>query len=128
MVTGVIDLVFEHGGRFYVADYKSNLLGRRFDDYAPQALRGAMLARRYDLQYLLYTLALHRWLATRLADYDPARHLGGVYYLFLRGMRPETGPDRGVFFAPPEPALIDALDKQALPWGDAAPAAAEGLA
>jgi exodeoxyribonuclease V beta subunit len=87
-----------------------------------------MLARRYDLQYLLYTLALHRWLATRLPDYDPARHLGGVYYLFLRGMHPQTGPDRGVFFAPPEPALIDALDKQALPWGDAAPAAAEGLA
>ncbi|WP_462329609.1 exodeoxyribonuclease V subunit beta [Thiohalocapsa halophila] len=128
MVTGVIDLVFEHGGRFYVADYKSNLLGTRFDDYAPQALREAMLARRYDLQYLLYTLALHRWLATRLPDYDPARHLGGVYYLFLRGMRPETGPDRGVFFAPPEPALIDALDKQALPWGDAARAAAEGPA
>ncbi|MGD9409040.1 MAG: exodeoxyribonuclease V subunit beta, partial [Thiohalocapsa sp.] len=120
MVTGVIDLVFEHDGRFFVADYKSNLLGRRFDDYAPAALEAAMLARRYDLQYLLYTLALHRWLATRLPDYDPARHFGGVYYLFMRGMRPETGPGRGVFFTRPEPSLIDALDEQVLPWGDAA--------
>ncbi|MBK1632941.1 exodeoxyribonuclease V subunit beta [Thiohalocapsa halophila] len=120
MVTGVIDLVFEHEGRFFVADYKSNLLGRRFDDYAPQALGEAMLTRRYDLQYLLYTLALHRYLATRLPGYDPQHHLGGVYYLFLRGMRPETGPTRGVFFARPAREIITALDEQVLPWGDAA--------
>ncbi len=120
MVTGVIDLVFERAGRFYVADYKSNLLGRRFDDYAPAALGAAMLARRYDLQYLLYTLALHRYLRARLSEYDPGRHLGGVYYLFLRGMRPETGPNRGVFFARPEPDLIALLDRQVFPWGDAA--------
>ncbi|WP_295886604.1 exodeoxyribonuclease V subunit beta [uncultured Thiohalocapsa sp.] len=124
MVTGVIDLVFEHAGRYYVADYKSNLLGSRFDDYAPAALREAVLARRYDLQYLLYTLALHRYLATRLPDYDPARHLGGVYYLFLRGMRPQTGPARGVFFTQPEPGLIHALDTQVLPWGHAVQRAA----
>lgn len=124
MVTGVIDLVFEHAGRFYVADYKSNLLGPRFDDYAPAALREAVLARRYDLQYLLYTLALHRYLTTRLPDYDPAHHLGGVYYLFLRGMRPQTGPARGVFFTQPEPGLIHALDTQVLPWGHSARRAA----
>jgi exodeoxyribonuclease V beta subunit len=118
MVTGVIDLVFEHDGRFFVADYKSNLLGRRFDDYAPDALRQAVLARRYDLQYLLYTLALHRYLATRIPDYAYERHLGGVFYLFLRGMRPETGPARGVFFTRPAPALIAALDAQVFRWRD----------
>jgi exodeoxyribonuclease V beta subunit len=120
MVTGVIDLVFEHAGRYYVADYKSNLLGKRFDDYAPEALVGGMLARRYDLQYLLYTLALHRYLGMRLPGYDYARHLGGVFYLFLRGMRPDTGPGRGVFFTQPPRGLIDALDRQALPWGEGA--------
>ena len=120
MVTGVIDLVFEHAGRYYVADYKSNLLGKRFDDYAPEALVGAMSARRYDLQYLLYTLALHRYLGMRLPGYDYARHLGGVFYLFLRGMRPDTGPGRGVFFTQPPRGLIDALDRQALPWGEGA--------
>jgi exodeoxyribonuclease V beta subunit len=118
MVTGVIDLVFEHGGRFYVVDYKSNLLGTRFDDYAPESLRAAMLARRYDLQYLLYTLALHRYLGTRVPRYDCTRHLGGVFYLFLRGMRPDTGPDRGVFFTRPPQRLIEALNRQVLPWGD----------
>ncbi len=119
MVTGVIDLVFEHDGRFYVVDYKSNLLGRRFDDYAPQALTEAMLGRRYDLQYLLYTLALHRYLGTRLPGYDYAHHIGGVLYLFLRGMRPATGPERGVFHTRPPWGLIDALDRQILPWGGA---------
>jgi exodeoxyribonuclease V beta subunit len=119
MVTGVIDLVFEHDGRFFVADYKSNLLGRRFDDYAPDALHGAVLARRYDLQYLLYTLALHRYLKTRLPDYRYEQHLGGVFYLFLRGMRPETGPARGVFHTRPAASLIAALDEQVFRWGDA---------
>jgi exodeoxyribonuclease V beta subunit len=118
MVTGVIDLVFEHDGRFYVADYKSNLLGRRFDDYAPDALHRAVLARRYDLQYLLYTLALHRYLATRLPDYAYERHMGGVFYLFLRGMRPETGPARGVFCTRPDAALIGALDERVFRWAD----------
>jgi exodeoxyribonuclease V beta subunit len=121
MVTGVIDLVFEHDGRFYVADYKSNLLGRRFDDYAPDALGAAILARRYDLQYLLYTLALHRYLGSRLPGYDYARDLGGVFYLFLRGMRPETGPGRGVFFTRPPQALIETLDRRLFPWGGASP-------
>jgi len=120
MVTGVIDLVFEHDGRFFVADYKSNLLGPRFDDYAPAALGSAMLERRYDLQYLLYTLALHRYLGSRLPGYDYERHLGGVFYLFLRGMRPRTGPERGVFFARPPLGLIETLDRKIFPWGDAA--------
>src|SRR5690606_11961045 len=62
MITGVIDLVFEHEGRFYIADYKSNYLGSSLEDYAPGRLRRAMLERRYDLQAVLYVLALHRYL------------------------------------------------------------------
>jgi exodeoxyribonuclease V beta subunit len=112
MVNGVIDLVFEYGGRFHIADYKSNFLGGRFADYAPDRLRAAVHERRYDLQYLLYTLALHRYLRRRLRGYDYERHFGGVYYLFLRGMRPETGPGCGVFFDRPDRELVLALDRQ----------------
>jgi exodeoxyribonuclease V beta subunit len=112
MVNGVIDLVFEHRGRFHIADYKSNFLGGRFADYDGDRLRASVYERRYDLQYLLYTLALHRYLRRRLADYDYERHFGGVHYLFLRGMRPETGPRCGVFFDRPALNLVNALDKQ----------------
>jgi exodeoxyribonuclease V beta subunit len=112
MVTGIIDLVFEHAGRYFIVDYKSNFLGGQFADYERPRLEQAVYERRYDLQYLLYTLALHRYLRRRLADYDHTRHFGGIYYLFLRGMRPETGPECGVYFARPEVALLDALDRE----------------
>ena len=120
MVTGIIDLVFEHEGRFYIADYKSNFLGGQFVDYERPGLEQAVYERRYDLQYLLYTLALHRYLCQRLRGYDYARHFGGVYYLFLRGMRPESGPACGVYFHRPDPALVETLDRQVfLPAGTA---------
>ena len=112
MVTGIIDLVFGHEGRFYIADYKSNFLGGQFGDYEPPGLEQSVFERRYDLQYLLYTLALHRYLRQRLRGYDYERHFGGIYYLFLRGMRPESGPACGVYFDRPELALVEALDRQ----------------
>jgi exodeoxyribonuclease V beta subunit len=112
MVTGIIDLVFEHEGRFYIADYKSNFLGGQFGDYERPGLVQSVYERRYDLQYLLYTLALHRYLRQRLRGYDYARHFGGIYYLFLRGMRPVSGPACGVYFDRPELALVEALDRQ----------------
>lgn len=112
MITGFIDLVFEHEGRFYIADYKSNLLGLRLSDYAPEALKKAMFDRRYDLQYLLYILALHRYLQQRMPHYHYDQHMGGAYYLFLRGMRPEHGARYGVFFDLPPHSLIDELDQR----------------
>ena len=110
MVTGVIDLVFEHGCRYYLADYKSNLLGRTLEDYTAERLGKEIRARRYDLQYLLYTLALHRHLRQRLRGYDYDRDFGGVYYLFLRAMRPEHGARYGIFFTRPERELVEELD------------------
>lgn len=110
MINGVIDLVFEHDGRFYIADYKSNLLGSTLADYAPQRLRRAMLDRRYDLQYLLYILALHRYLQQRLPGYDYSQHMGGAVYLFLRALRPANGSAYGVFHDLPPAALIERLD------------------
>ena len=108
MLKGFIDLVFRVDGRYYIADYKSNHLGDSLADYHSEALDNAMLEHRYDLQYQLYTLALHRLLEQRLPDYDPAEHLGGVFYLFLRGMR--AGEQSGVFYRPANIELTLALD------------------
>jgi exodeoxyribonuclease V beta subunit len=108
---GFIDLVFESGGRFYLVDYKSNWLGPEPAAYRPERLAEAMAREAYVLQYLIYTVALHRYLRLRVADYDYQRHFGGVYYLFLRGMDPALGSACGVFRDRPTPALVAALDE-----------------
>jgi len=107
---GFIDLVFEHEGRFYIADYKSNHLGHEPNQYQGEALQNAMLSHSYPLQYLIYSLALHRHLKQRLPDYDPEKHFGGVYYLFLRGMQPEWS-QTGVYFDRLDRALLEAVDQ-----------------
>jgi exodeoxyribonuclease V beta subunit len=106
---GFIDLVFTHAGRWYVLDWKSNWLGDTPEDYAAPRLAAAMRESLYDLQYRLYTVALHRHLAARLPGYDYERHFGGVYYLFVRGMNPSRGAATGVFFDRPARADVDAL-------------------
>jgi exodeoxyribonuclease V beta subunit len=108
---GYLDLVFEHEGRWYVADYKSNDLGPRSADYEPARLARAMVAHHYVLQYHLYVLAVHRWLQATLPGYDYERHFGGVLYLFLRGMRPEHPRGTGVFFDRPPARLVEALER-----------------
>ncbi|MFP3342933.1 exodeoxyribonuclease V subunit beta [Halomonas sp. SIMBA_159] len=107
MLKGFIDLAFEHQGRFYVLDWKSNYLGPNDSAYEPEALRHALLAKRYDLQATLYLLAMHRLLKARLPDYDPHQHLGGSMTVFLRGSR---SPGRGVVGEPAPVELIEALD------------------
>jgi exodeoxyribonuclease V beta subunit len=107
MLKGFIDLVFEHEGRYHVADYKSNWLGPNDDAYTAQAMRDAILDHRYDLQYALYLFALHRFLRARLADYDYDTHVGGAAYVFLRGLGALT---RGVHTERPPRALVDELD------------------
>ncbi|MBO3277686.1 exodeoxyribonuclease V subunit beta [Pseudomonas schmalbachii] len=107
MLKGFIDLVFEHEGRYYVADYKSNWLGADEAAYDREAIRGALLAHRYDLQYVLYLFALHRLLQARLADYDYDRHVGGALYLFLRGSQSAT---QGLHWEKPPKQLMDELD------------------
>lgn len=111
LMTGSIDLVFEIDGRYFIADYKSNLLGLTMDDYGPVALSEAMAERRYDLQLLIYSIALHRYLKQRLPDYRYENHFGGCFYLFLRGMRIETGYQFGSYFNRPDLQLIEGLDQ-----------------
>ncbi|XHA15786.1 exodeoxyribonuclease V subunit beta [Citrobacter farmeri] len=110
MLKGFIDLVFRHNGRYYLLDYKSNWLGENSSAYTPQAMATAMQAHRYDLQYQLYTLALHRYLRHRIADYDYERHFGGVIYLFLRGVDSEQ-PQQGIYTTRPSEELIARMDE-----------------
>jgi exodeoxyribonuclease V beta subunit len=119
-LVGSIDLVLRApDGRFAVVDYKTNWLGSPDEPltlwhYRPSSLMAAMQSSHYVLQGLLYTVALHRYLGWRLRDYDPGRHLGGIHYLFLRGMAgPATpsvdGSRVGVFGWTPEAALVEDL-------------------
>ena len=103
MLTGFIDLVFEHDGRYWVLDYKSNGL----PDYQAATLNNAVLDKRYDVQYVLYLLALHRLLSSRLPNYDYERHIGGAVYVFLRGVQSEGA---GVHHMKPPYSLIQQLD------------------
>jgi exodeoxyribonuclease V beta subunit len=104
MLTGFMDLVFEHQGRFWIMDYKSNKL----QAYDEPSLTQAILDKRYDVQYVLYTLALHRLLRSRLNDYSYEQHIGGAVYYFLRGV---DEPTQGLHIMRPPLALIEALDK-----------------
>ena len=96
MLKGFIDLVFEFEGRYYLVDWKSNLLGTRVEDYGPAALAGEIRRRHYYFQYQLYTAALDRYLRLRLPRYRYDQHFGGVYYLFLRGIDPAR-PGFGIY-------------------------------
>ena len=108
-LTGAIDLVFRHDGRWYLVDYKSNHLGDRPSDYGPDALAREMASRHYFLQSHLYAVALRRFLRWRLPAGAADAAFGGTYYLFLRGM---TGPDAtgGIWFDRPPDGVLQALD------------------
>ncbi|ESP90370.1 exodeoxyribonuclease V subunit beta [Pseudoalteromonas luteoviolacea] len=111
MLKGFIDLIFRWQGKYFVLDYKSNYLGDELHDYNDENLWSAMTSHQYHLQYLIYSVALHRLLKYRLADYSIQTHLGGVYYLFLRAL-PEGG---GVYFnelTEQELLSLDALFEQ----------------
>ncbi len=116
-LTGSIDSVLRihsaGGPRFVVVDYKTNRLGPAeltLDHYDEPAMVAEMMRTHYPLQAILYCVALHRFLAARLPDYDPVRHLGGVGYLFVRGMGgPGTGDGRGVFSWFPPAGLVTEL-------------------
>ncbi|MDD2724316.1 MAG: exodeoxyribonuclease V subunit beta [Methylovulum sp.] len=103
-LTGFIDLICAYQGRFYVMDYKTNAL----PDYQPATLTEAMREHNYGLQYWLYTVVLHRYLQTRLPNYDFDQHVGGVRYLFVRGMQPEVAMS-GVYDDKPDLPRVEAL-------------------
>jgi exodeoxyribonuclease V beta subunit len=122
-LTGSVDVVMrvpvDGETRYLTVDYKTNWLGGydvplTADAYQPEVLDAAMGHSDYPLQALLYSVVQHRYLRWRLPDYDPARHLGGVLYLYLRGMcGPATpvvdGSPCGVFSWRPPVGLVEDL-------------------
>ena len=108
MLKGFIDLTFVWDNQYFILDYKSNHLGMELDDYLTPSMEQAMSEHRYDIQLVLYTLALHRLLKLRINDYSYDEHIGGGYYLFLRGMN--ANGTQGQFFHKPDRNLIEALD------------------
>ncbi|HEY0065568.1 MAG TPA: exodeoxyribonuclease V subunit beta [Telluria sp.] len=110
MLKGFADLVFEHEGRYWVLDYKSNSLGAGDAAYTKAAMANGMAAHRYDIQGALYMLALHRLLRSRLGEaYQPQAQLGGAIFLFLRGIANTS--THGCYLLEPDLALLDALDR-----------------
>lgn len=109
MLKGYIDLVVEHEGRYWVIDYKSNKLGANDLAYQGLALRDNMLKHRYDLQGMIYLLALHRLLRQRLNDYyDPSHHLGGALFYYLRGV---NHPGQSVLAMRPSQDMLELFDR-----------------
>ena len=125
-LSGSIDVVLRvpdgaDGHRYLVVDYKTNKLGNPDQpltalDYTQPLMSDAMLHSHYPLQALLYSVVLHRYLRWRQPGYDPERHLGGILYLYVRGM---CGPDTpeiggvpcGVFTWRPPAAMIVELSE-----------------
>ncbi len=120
LMNGKVDLVFEHGGRFHVLDYKGNRLddggeprkSAYVSNYAPARLELAMDHSHYRFQALLYTVAIDRYLRQRVSNYERGKHLGETIYLFVRaaGIAPEISPSAGIWAHRFDDALIDAVD------------------
>jgi exodeoxyribonuclease V beta subunit len=106
-MNGKIDLFFEHNGKYYILDWKSNFLGNSLEFYGEDAVKAAMYENNYNLQYLIYTVALTKYLKLRKPDFDYDTHFGGVIYLFLRGVRAEG--QTGIYYSKPEGKLIEQI-------------------
>jgi exodeoxyribonuclease V beta subunit len=110
---GFIDLVFEHRGRYWIVDWKSNHLGDSEAGYDRASMEAAMDEHGYALQSLIYCVALHRYLRGRITGYDYDRHFGASLYLFIRGVRPQWRDGKrpaGVHRDRPPRALIERFD------------------
>ena len=104
VMNGKIDLFFEHEGKYYILDWKSNFLGNSLEFYGDNSVKNAMYENNYNLQYLIYTVALTKYLQLRKPDFDYDTHFGGVIYLFLRGVRAEG--QTGIYYTKPAKELI----------------------
>jgi exodeoxyribonuclease V beta subunit len=111
-IKGFIDLIFMYKGKFYIVDWKSNLIGKDINHYKEEHLIPIMQNDYYILQYHLYTLALHKYLKNRLPDYDYEKDFGGVFYIFLRGINKTKGHDYGIFRDRPKKELILEMERE----------------
>lgn len=105
LMKGFIDLLFMVGDRYYIIDWKSNLL----EFYTQDNIESEMSLHNYYLQYHIYTLALHRYLKWRMGSiYSYDKNFGGVFYIFVRGIS-QNG--NGIFYDLPDSSVINNMDK-----------------
>ena len=109
MMNGLIDLFVEHAGIYYILDWKSNYLGDALEDYAADKLAAAMNESNYHLQYLIYCVAVRKYLASVKSDFDYEKDFGGVIYLFLRGVRADR--DTGIYHFRPSTDQLDKMEE-----------------
>ncbi|QCI26872.1 exodeoxyribonuclease V subunit beta [Buchnera aphidicola (Thelaxes californica)] len=110
IVTGFIDLIFELNNKFFIVDYKTNWLGDNYADYNNKNIEKTMINHRYDVQYHLYGIVLHKYLKQRITKYSIKKNFGGIFYLFLRGMDINHN-NQSIFYIPPNIKLMKKLNK-----------------
>lgn len=110
-LTGFVDLLFRHDGRYFIADWKSNRRNGTQADFDQSGLLEEMSTHHYWLQYLIYTVAVHQYLSRTLPGYSYAKHFGGIYYVFLRGVdgQEQNGHTNGIYYDLPPLDLINDL-------------------
>ncbi len=108
VMNGKVDLFFEHNNKYYILDWKSNYLGDNIVYYEPQLLRTAMSESNYHLQYLIYTVAVKKYLESRLSSFDYETQFGGVIYMYVRGIR--SNLNNGIFVTRPSLHEIQSLE------------------
>ena len=109
IMNGKVDLFFEHGGQYYILDWKSNYLGNSVADYDATSLAAAMNENNYHLQYLIYTVAVKKYLETRIPGFDYETQFGGVIYCFVRGVRSSSG--QGIFTTRPDIGKVRRMEE-----------------
>jgi exodeoxyribonuclease V beta subunit len=106
---GFIDMIFQFHDKFYLVDWKSNLLGSGVEHYDQKGLAEAMKDEWYNIQCYIYTVALNQYLQLRLPGYTYETHFGGAYYIFLRGVNPTNGSEFGIYRERPSEEFIQTL-------------------
>ncbi len=107
-IKGFIDLVAENNGKYYIFDWKTNHLGDTAGEYNCDSLKSSMIEGNYFLQAIIYSIAVHRYLKSRIKDYSYSKHFGGAFYVFIRGVT--GGYGSSFFHFRPEEELIKTLD------------------
>ncbi|BAC24412.1 recB [Wigglesworthia glossinidia endosymbiont of Glossina brevipalpis] len=115
ILTGSVDLVFLWKKKYYFLDYKSNWLGENSSFYNKKNMTLEMIKHRYDIQYQIYSVAIHRYLKYKIKKYDYNKHFGGIYYLFVRGINNLCRKTKnGIYFIKPNYSLINKINKHFL--------------
>ncbi|OQM34005.1 exodeoxyribonuclease V subunit beta [bacterium endosymbiont of Pedicinus badii] len=109
IIKGFIDLLFFWKKKYYILDYKSNWLGKNFSYYNKKNIQKEITLHRYDLQCYIYTIAIHRFLKNKLIKYSYKKNFGGVFYLFIRGIR-NNKKSYALYFKKPKEKLINEIN------------------